>query len=250
MSQTFKLTLAYDGTAYHGWQRQLALPTVQGVVESALAAIVGQAVPVEGSSRTDAGVHALGQVVSFSCETALTPADLKRALNSQLPDDIVVVSSESAPAGFSARRFAVRKRYRYVIDDGETPEVFRRGYVWRRRRRLDEQAMHRAGQGIVGRHDFRSFETNYPSRVSSVRTVFDLRVYRGLEANRDLVAIEITGNGFLYNMVRTIAGTLFEVGRGRHSESWPAEVVAAQSRAAAGMTAPAQGLFLLDVEFG
>lgn len=247
--RTFKVTVGYDGTAYAGWQLQLNQPTVQGAFEAALAKIVGREVRVTASGRTDAGVHALGQVVSFDCETEL-PADvLKNALNANTPRDIAVLAVEDAPAGFHATGDAVRKRYRYVIHDGPTPDIFRRAYCWLYRERLDVAAMQRAALPLLGTHDFRSFETHWPSRTSSVRTVYALEVRRGEGAEADLITIDVEADGFLYNMVRAIAGTLVEVGRAKRPPSWPAGVLAAGDRKLAGMTAPPQGLFLVRVDF-
>ena len=254
MPRSFKVTLSYDGTAYAGWQLQRGHPSVQGAFEAALAKVVGYEVRVAASGRTDAGVHALGQVVSFEAETGL-PADvLKNALNATTPRDLAVLAVEEAPAGFHATDWAVRKRYRYVVHDGPIPDIFRRAYCWNYREPLDEQAMQRAATPLVGTHDFRSFETHWPSRTSSIRTVYAIDVTRGAGeggagSSSHFISIEVAADGFLYNMVRAIVGTLVEVGRGKRPESWPAEVLAAQDRKRAGMTAPPQGLFLVEVDF-
>ena len=247
--RTLKLTLAYDGTAYAGWQVQPGQRTLQGTLEAALARITRETFRVIASGRTDAGVHALGQVVSFHCESSLPPDVFHRALNAELPDDMAVLAVAEAPAGFHAIRDAVRKRYRYVLHDGPIHDIFQRHHVWHYRQPLDAAAMHRAAQALLGKHDFRSFESAWPQRTSSVRTVFDISVVRGISADENLIALEVEADGFLYNMVRAIVGTLVEVGRGTREESWPAEVLAAQDRRAAGMTAPPQGLFLLRVEY-
>lgn len=248
--RTFKLTLAYDGTDYAGWQMQSGKSTVQAAVEAALARVTGENVRVAASGRTDAGVHALGQVVSFASATALDAMTLRNALVAELPRDIVPLAVEEAPAGFHARRDATSKRYRYVIHDGEVPDVFRRKYCWHYRQRLDDAAMHRAAQAFVGTHDFRSFESRWPQRSTSVRTIYEASVRRGRGEEADFVVFEVEGDGFLYNMVRALLGTLVEVGRKTQTESWPAEVLAAGDRRAAGMTAPAQGLFLVSVTYG
>jgi tRNA pseudouridine38-40 synthase len=247
--RTLKLILAYDGTAYAGWQVQPRQNTLQETLEVALGKITGETIRVTASGRTDSGVHALGQVVSFDTKSPLPPDVFQRALNAELPHDMAVLDARDAPPGFHAIRDAVRKRYRYVIHDGPVPDVFRRQYAWHYRQRLDAEAMHRAAQSLLGTHDFRSFESAWPQRTSSVRTIFDLTVRRGFSQVDDLVASEVEADGFLYNMVRAIVGTLVEVGRGSRSESWPAEVLAAQDRRLAGMTVPAQGLFLLRVEY-
>lgn len=245
---TFKLTLAYDGTRYHGWQRQRELPTIQGELETALARVSGQSITTVGSSRTDAGVHALGQVVSLALDTRLEADVLARAVNAFLPDDIVVREAAAVRDDFHAIADTIRKRYRYVIDNGAVRDVFSRTTAWHLHRPLDAEAMHRAGQALVGRHDFRSFETHWPNTTHSVRTIFELCVARGTGEARDRVTLEVEADGFLYNMVRSIVGTLVAVGHGRRDEAWPAEVLAAQDRCAAGRTAPPEGLCLLYIE--
>jgi tRNA pseudouridine38-40 synthase len=247
--RTLKLTLSYDGSRYAGWQAQPGQLTLQGVLEEALAKVTAQTVRVVASGRTDAGVHALGQVVSFQIDSRLSAEVFEQALNAELPADVAVLAAADAPDGFHAIRDAVGKRYRYVIHDGPVRDVFRRQYVWHYRQRLDEQAMHRSAQPLVGRHDFRSFETAWPQRASSVRTVTEIAVERGRGGKADLVQCEVAADGFLYNMVRAIVGTLVEVGRGARDESWPGQVLAAGDRGAAGMTAPPQGLFLVRVDY-
>ncbi len=247
--RTLKLTLLYDGTAYAGWQVQPGQVTVQGTLEAAIGKVTGQAVRVLASGRTDAGVHALGQVVGFSSETDLPTDVLRRALNAELPHDLAVLDVAEVPDGFHAVRDAVRKRYRYVIHDGLVREVFRRRYCWHHTHgRLDAEAMNRAAQVLLGTHDFSSFETSGAERESSVRTVSDISVERGRGGECDWITLEIEANGFLYNMVRAIVGTLVEVGRGARPESWPGEVLRAADRRIAGPTAPPQGLFLVNVD--
>jgi tRNA pseudouridine38-40 synthase len=247
--RTIKLILAYDGTAYAGWQRQGSRRTLQGTLEGVLEKVTGQKVGVLASGRTDAGVHALGQVVGFRTDSKLPPAVLQKALNAELPHDMAVLDAAEAHAGFHPTRDAVRKRYRYVICDGPVRDVIRRNYCWQLKVRLDADAMQRAAAELVGTHDFSSFETSGAPRKTSVRTVFELVVRRGRGEEQDLVSVEIEANGFLYNMVRAIVGTLVEVGRGARPESWPSEVLQAADRRKAGRTAPPQGLFLVRVEY-
>jgi tRNA pseudouridine38-40 synthase len=261
--RTFRLTIAYDGTHYAGWQVQPGQTTLQGTLEAALERITGESLRVTASGRTDAGVHALGQVVSFRSHTQLSPEVLKKALNAELPHDVAVLEAAQAADDFHAIASAVRKRYRYQLYDGPVRNVFLRQFAWQLFTRLDEAAMHRAAQALVGRHDFRSFETSGSERESSVRTVFELSVRRGqggaterhdgllagLVTADGLIVLEVEADGFLYNMVRTIVGTLVEVGQGKRPETWPAEVLAACDRRAAGRTAPPQGLFLVRVDY-
>lgn len=247
---TFKLTLAYDGTDFAGWQRQPDKRTVQGELEAAIERITQAKSKCIASGRTDAGVHALGQVVSFESETKLDCATLTKALNAELPEDMLVFDMFEAPAGFHALRDAVRKRYRYVIEDGRLRDLFDRRYVWHIYQRLDVAAMQEAARPLVGTHDFTSYETAGSPRLTSVRTIFDLSVERHTGGRTERIVIEVEADGFLYNMMRNIAGTLAAVGKGKESVSWPGEVLKLHDRTTAGMTAPPQGLFLVHVEYG
>lgn len=248
--RTLKLTLAYDGTAYAGWQLQPGKVTLQGALEETLLRITGQPTRVAASGRTDAGVHALAQVISFQTASELSLGVLQGALNAELPRDMAALALSEAPANFHARRDAVRKRYRYVIYNHQWADVFRRHYSWHYyRRNLDAPAMDRAAKALLGTHDFRSFESRSPQRATTVRTIYDIFAARGNGPDTHLVTIEVEADGFLYNMVRSITGTLVEVGRGEKAESWPAEVVLARDRRAAGMKVPPQGLFLVNVQY-
>jgi tRNA pseudouridine38-40 synthase len=268
-----KLTVAYDGTNYAGWQVQPDKPTVQGAIESAWREITQEVVRVTAAGRTDAGVHALGQVVAVVTENRLPVADLQRGLNAVLPEDVAIVSLEEAREGFHATYDALGKTYRYQIHNGRLPAIFDRRYIWHYPQPLDADAMHAAAQGLVGKHDFSSFESVGSERPDSVRTITELSVRRGWlgtsghrgtvvvieppghsqlsdpEALADRVNIEVSGDGFLYNMVRAIVGTLVEVGRGTRDPTWPAVVLTACDRTRAGQTAPPQGLFLVRVEY-
>ncbi len=248
---TFRLTLAYDGTAYAGWQVQPGCQTVQGALEGAIEKVTGQLVRVLASGRTDAGVHALGQVVGARIDTELSTDVLQRALNAELPQDIAILAVEEVADGFHAIRDAVRKRYRYVIHDGPVRDVFERPYCWHYRGgRLDIEAMDRAAKALLGKHDFSSFETSGAERESSVRTITEIFGQRGRAGDPDdSLVVEVEADGFLYNMVRAIVGTLVEVGRGAQPESWPGDVLQATDRTVAGPTAPPQGLFLVCVDY-
>jgi tRNA pseudouridine38-40 synthase len=244
--RNIKLTLCYDGTDFHGWQRQPGLRTVQQVLEEALAQLTGEQTTTTASGRTDTGVHALGQVVHFLTASRHPVETFVRALNALMPRDVRVRDAREMTQAFHATLDARSKRYRYVIDNGRIASPFQLRYSWHVRPALDEAAVSRAAQALLGRHDFRSFETDWPNRMSSVRTILDLTVQR-FEA---FVTIEVEADGFLYNMVRSITGTLMLVGAGKRPEVWVAEVLAAESRVKAGPTAPPQGLFLVEVCYG
>lgn len=245
----FKLTVAYDGTAYCGWQAQRGQRTIQDELERALQKITRQEVRAVASGRTDSGVHAQGQVVSFEAHTTLSTETLLRALNGHLPADIAVGAIEQAPPGFHATYDAVGKLYRYVLRDGPRRDVFQQCYCWQYPQLLDDGAMHAAAQGLLGTHDFRSFESQWPNRQTSVRTLSRLEVTRDGGFGPDAVTVEAYADGFLYNMVRALVGTLVEVGRGKRPVEWPAEVRAALNRGRAGITAPPRGLYLVQVDF-
>ncbi len=241
------LRLAYEGTRYSGWQAQPGRETVQGVLTAAIGRVSGETVVPRGSSRTDAGVHAVDQVVAFTTTSGLGPAVWMRALNANLPDDVCVRAAAAAPHDFDPVDAAVRKRYRYRVHDAAWRPVLQRRFVWHWRGRLDDGRMAEAAARLVGTHDFTSFETAASTRLSKVRTIHELTVVRpGLvddEAGAE-VWIEVEGNGFLYNMVRIIAGSLVMVGAGRRPPGWIDEALAARRRPAAGPTAPPQGLLL------
>lgn len=249
VTRWLKLTVAYDGARYSGWQSQPNRPTVQGTIEAAWHEITQETLRVTAAGRTDAGVHALGQVVGLSTETLLSTATLLRALNAVLPSDVAVVRIEEAHERFHATYEAIGKRYRYQIHNGRVPSVFDRDFAWHFPHELDEEAMRRAGQVLIGRHDFSSFETAGSERPDSVRTITELTVARGAAELAERVTIEVAGDGFLYNMVRTIVGTLVEVGRGVRDEAWPGDVLVACDRRQAGQTAPPHGLFLVRVDY-
>ena len=243
--RTIKLTIAYDGTDYAGWQIQPDRPTVQSVLEEAIQRVTGDHSRTLASGRTDAGVHALGQVVGFRTESKLTPEVLVRALNANLPDDIAVLDAAEVADLFHPIGDSIKKRYRYVIHDAEIRDIFRRRYAWHCRYRLDVEPMARAAEVLLGTHDFSSFESAGAPRESSVRTITDISVVR--HGNR--IEIEVEADGFLYNMVRAIVGTLVEIGRGSMAEGWMHQVLSAKNRKAAGPTAPPEGLFLVKVDY-
>lgn len=243
--QTLRLTLAYDGTAYRGWQRQPAGPTVQGIMALACERLFDRALPVVGASRTDSGVHALGQVASVRADTRLTPPAIRSALNALLPPDIRVLAVGEAPEGFDARRAALGKRYLYLIDNGPVPNPLLRRYAWHLPRPLDTAAMGRGLRSLRGKHDFSAFCAAAGRSRTPTCTVTSARVL----ARRGRVVILISADSFLHHMVRNAVGSLVEVGRGRRPPEWIAELLLGRDRRKAGPTAPARGLTLLSVRY-
>jgi tRNA pseudouridine38-40 synthase len=247
--RSFKITVAYKGSEYAGWQVQRNAKTVQGEFEKALKKITGQSLRAIASGRTDSGVHAIAQVVSLNIDTPMAPAMLCRALNGNLPRDISIESIEEVEMGFHAIRDAEGKRYRYLIQDGRQRDVFAGGLSWQCTYQLDMKTMVRAAEFLVGEHDFSSFEAAGSERATSIRDIRELSLCRKQIAGFSQIVIEVEADGFLYNMVRNIVGTLVEVGRGAREPEWMLEVLAAKNRIAAGPTAPPEGLYLLEVYY-
>ena len=244
--KNYRLTLCYDGTRYSGWQRQGNTGgTVQAKTETLLSRILGQDVEVSGSGRTDAGVHARRQVCSFRAETDMSCGEILAAMRRYLPEDIGALSLEEAPPRFHARLSCTGKTYVYRIWNSEEPNVFERRYMYFYPGALDTEAMAKAASLLCGEHDFTSFTSNRHMKKSAVRRLDSIEIERlGGE-----LRISLSGSGFLYNMVRIIVGTLIEVGAGsRRAEDIPA-ALDERDRAAAGFTAPAQGLILWDVRY-
>ena len=242
----YRLTLCYDGTRYNGWQRQGNTPdTIQERLETALGGILGQPVETAGSGRTDAGVHARRQTVSFRAKTRLSPDELLRQLRHALPADIGALSLEEAAPRFHARLNCRGKTYVYRIWNSEAPDVFQRRYRVAVPEPLDLAAMRKAADALCGEHDFTSFCANRRMKKSAVRTIERIDVRRDGQE----VRLEFTGNGFLWNMVRILTGTLLEVGLGERDAGSMADVLAAKDRSAAGKTAPAKGLILWETYY-
>lgn len=244
--RTWKLTLSYDGTDFAGWQVQPGLPTVQGLLEGALARIEGAPVKAAGSGRTDGGVHALAQVASCSMQSPIPDHGLLKALNRFLPPAIRVTSAAEAPRDFHARHAAIAKTYEYRIQRSPICPPFESRYVYWHPYALDEEQMVRAARRFEGERNFRSFASAGRSvEGSAVRTVFSSEICRA----GDLLVYRVRGSGFLYRMVRNMLGTLLEVGRGNVRQEDIETILEARDRRAAGPTAPARGLFLASVEY-
>jgi tRNA pseudouridine38-40 synthase len=244
--RTFKLTLAYDGTNFAGWQLQAGPRTVQGVLEEALQPIEDRRVVVHAAGRTDAGVHAAGQVVSFSLNSTIACDALQRALNVRLPDDVRVMRVEAVADDFNARFDARRKTYHYAVFNGPVVPPPLRHFVWHVAQPLDVDAMSEAATVLIGEHDFAAFQAAGSDVISSRREVLASRL-----ARRDAQLIyEVTGTGFLRHMVRNVVGTLVDIGRGRRPVDDMRRVLESRDRSKASATAPPQGLTLWSVEYG
>lgn len=240
-----KLTIAYDGTNYCGWQVQPNGITVEEVVNKALGKLTGEEIAVIGASRTDSGVHALGNVAVFDSATSIPPERIAMALNQRLPDDIVVVQSEEVAPDFHPRYCDCEKTYEYHIINTKTPIPTKRLTNYFVSYDLDVSKMQQAADYLVGEHDFVSFCNVRTQVEDTVRTVTELEVLRQGEE----ITIRISGNGFLYNMVRIIVGTLIRVGRGFYTPENVKEILEAKDRKAAGVTAPAHGLMLVEIRY-
>ena len=240
-----KLTVAYDGTDYCGWQIQPNGITVEEVLNKALSRLTGEDSAVTGASRTDAGVHARGNVAVFDTASTIPPGRFSYAVNTLLPEDVVVVKSEEVAADWHPRYQESVKTYAYHILNREMPDPVRRKYVWHVNCPLDLEKMRTAAEYLTGEHDFKSFCSIHTGAKTTVRTIYSMDV----ERSGEVITIRVSGNGFLYNMVRIITGTLVEAGRGFRQPESVKELLDADERGKAGPTAPAQGLLLESIEY-
>ncbi len=248
--KNYKMTIEYDGSRYQGWQRLKDTDkSIQGKIEEVLSKMCSHRVEIHGSGRTDAGVHAIGQVASFKIETKMSCEDIRNYLNEYLPEDIAVVDLCEADERFHARLTKCRKTYLYRINNSNISDVFERKYVYNIPEKLDTEKMKKAASYLIGEHDFVGFSSLKKVKKSTVRTIYECRVQSSECRTQNEVDIYITGDGFLYNMVRIIAGTLIEVGKGEREAEDVLRVLENKNREEAGFTAPAQGLTLYEVRY-
>ena len=280
MLRNIALTISYDGTSYSGWQIQPDRPSVQEHIEESINSITQEKCSLTSASRTDAGVHAVCQVANFRTNSTIPCWNLRAALQTKLPADIVITSVQDVKHEFHATYAAIEKKYRYLIWNSSRPHAFLRRYAWHFLKPLNTEIMQESAHKLLGKHDFRSFETEYPNKATSIRTVKELNVKKislheiwetqlpfkraGQQIGADsyqtkvaylahtedqLISIDIVADGFLYNMVRAIVGTLKEVGIGRWDSMKVQDILESQDRSQAGQTAPAQGLLLQEVKY-
>jgi tRNA pseudouridine38-40 synthase len=247
MERNFKLVIEYDGTGYRGWQRQKSVPTVQGMIEAAIAKMTGKLVTLHGSGRTDAGVHARNQVANFLVDTELTSETFRKGLNSLTPEDIVIKDCQVVPESFHAQFDATSKVYQYVLLNSPTPAAISRQYAWHVRKPLDLRAVEIAMDALRGTHDFAAFEGVGSPRAHTVRTVMAAAILAQGRTGKLVFTIE--ADGFLRCMVRNIVGTLVDVGAGKTSPVQFSQILASRDRKRAGATAPPHGLFLMEVKY-
>jgi len=247
--RNIKLTIAYDGTEYHGWQIQPGLRTIQGVITEAIQDLIGSEIRLFGASRTDAGVSALGQVGLVQIDSPIPTENLARAITGRLPADIAVTEAVEVPLSFDLMGSVTNKLYRYTIYTGKIRPVLKIRHCWHLHTNLDITAMSEAAKLLVGKKDFKSFASAADNRESSVRTIFRGDVVNGNEQEKDWIYIDVEGDGFLYNMVRNIVGTLVDIGTGRWKSEKINEILDAKDRSAAGQLAPPQGLCLMWIKY-
>jgi tRNA pseudouridine38-40 synthase len=246
MIKYYKIIIEYDGTRYHGWQRQKEDRTIQQEIEQALATMTAGQVTLTGSGRTDAGVHAFGQVANFNCETDLSPEEFQRGLNSLLPEDIVIRGCRLVDQSFHARYDVKSKIYHYKILNRIVPTAIGRQYAWFVRRKLDTGAMRSAISHLIGSHDFKSFEGTGGPRSHTTRNVMAAELIENKDGS---VVFIIEADGFLRYMVRNIVGTLVDVGLGKITSAEFKDILESKNRANASATAPPHGLFLMEVKY-
>lgn len=245
MVRNIKLTISYDGTNYHGWQTQLNKPTIQETIENAIETIIKIPVPLIGSGRTDKGVHALAQIANFKADTNIPEDKIKIALNANLPDDIRIINSKDVHLDFHSRFDSHNKTYFYQIYNDRVSSPFYNNYACFEPSKIDVDKMYEASKLLIGKHDFKGFMAAGSNVKTTERTIFDIK----LTKKCNVIRLYINGNGFLYNMVRIIAGTLIDIGKGKKDASCIEYALRSGDRTVLGKTAPPEGLFLKEVNY-
>ena len=244
--RNIKLTIEYDGKEFNGWQKQPSKLNIQGTIEQAIKTITGEDVDLQASGRTDAGVHALGQVANFKTNSNIPIEKMSIAINCNLKKSIRIVKAEEVEERFHSRLSCKRKTYRYIINNSESPSAIYRNLETHIPYKLDIEKMKQAVKYFEGEHDFKAFKASGTSSKSSIRTIYKAEV---LKMPNNRIYIELTGNGFLYNMVRIIAGTLVDVGTGKIKPEDIEKIIESKDRTNAGKTLPPQGLYLVCVNY-
>lgn len=254
--RNFKMILQYEGTRFKGWQKQESTEnTIQGKLEALLSKMTGQRIEVQGSGRTDAGVHALSQVANFHADTQMRAEEILQYMNFYLPEDIAVIALEEVPERFHSRLNAKGKTYCYRVINSELPHVFDRRYAYVVEETLDIEAMKKAAQYLTGTHDFKAFTSNKRSKKSTVRTINEIQIEKItsssmlLRGEQDEIRFTYSGDGFLYHMVRIMTGTLLEVGTHKRRPEEIADILSLGLRENAGELVPAKGLTLMEVQY-
>lgn len=240
----FKIILQYEGTRYQGWQRQESTEnTIQGKLETLLTKMCGGPIEIQGSGRTDAGVHALAQTANFHSDTKMTCGEIMDYMNQYLPEDIGVIQVEKVPERFHSRLNAKKKTYRYLVATGNIPHVFERRYMYEHKKELELYPMEQAAKLLLGTHDFKAFTSAKKGKKSTVRRIEAIEIKK----EDDMYSFTYTGDGFLYHMVRILTGTLLEIGEGKRSFQEINAILESGKREQAGFLAPAKGLTLVEV---
>jgi len=244
--RNIKLLIEYEGTRYAGWQIQQNLPTIQGIIQEKIKIITGEDIKLTASSRTDAGVHALGQVANFCTESRIPPHSIQMGINALLPDDIVIKKAEEAPLDFDSRQNAKAKTYRYLILNRSYPSAIYRNFSWHVFQKLDIDAMTKAAGYLIGKKDFTSFRAAECDAPHSMREILSFSIEK---KDDGFLELEVKGTAFLRHMVRIMVGTLVAIGKGKIAVNDFESIIEAKDRRLAGMTAPPEGLFLKEVEY-
>lgn len=248
--RNIRLIMQYDGGRYLGWQKQISTEnTIQGKMEKLLSKMCEEPIEIQGSGRTDAGVHALGQVANFHTNCEMSTEEMLSYINKYLPEDIAVIYLDEAAPRFHSRLNATKKTYRYLIQNSDIPNVFFRKVSWEVREPLDIQSMRQAAEKMCGEHDFKAFTSAKKSKKSTVRNIHEIKIEENAFGQQNLLSLTFTGDGFLHHMVRILVGTLVEVGKGQRKVCDMEKLLESSDRSETGALSPAKGLTLVEVYY-